>query len=141
LESEGRVLMLRDGDDATYTLPTAARLGSADDDDSLLGRFRELGVESKITFLFAVYESESGQEHCVYYRGDIVRGPAESRSVSLFSFHEIPWDGIADSALRDMLARYVKERSENRFGIYVGDNEHGQVQELTENYFGSTGWS
>ena len=139
LESEGRILMLRD--DGEYVLPTAARLGSADDGDSLMGKIRGLGIEAKITFLFAVYESETGQGHCVYYRGDIVSGPSESPSLHMFAFHEMPWKEIADSALRDMLVRYVREHSESRFGIYVGDDERGQVQTLSENYFGSTGWS
>ncbi len=141
LESEGRVLMLREGTEGAYVLPTAPRLGSPEERDSLLAKFRDLGLEAKITFLFAVYESDSGHEHRVYYRGDIVDGPVEDPAVRMFAFDEIPWDGITDSALRDMLMRYVSERSENRFGIYVGDNESGQIQTLSENYFGSTGWS
>ena len=145
LEHEGRILMLREegGENAkdTFVLPAAARLGGPDEPGSLLATLLDLGIEAKITFLFAVYESDSGDEHRVYYRGDMVTNPAEGGQISLFGFDEIPWDGITDGALRDMLVRYVAERSENRFGIYVGDNERGQVQSLSEDYGGSPGWS
>lgn len=141
LESEGRILMIRDGAKGPYALPTAARLGGPEEAGSLMATFVDLGLEAKITFLFAVYESEAGDEHRVYYRGDIVSGPVDGAPVSLFAFDEIPWDGIADSALRDMLVRYVAERSENRFGIYVGDDERGRIHSLSEDYGGSPGWS
>ena len=142
LESEGRILMLRDGGgEGGYVLPSAARLGGPDEPGSLLAEILGFGIEAKITFLFAVYESDNGDEHRVYYRGDIVAGPAEGAPVALFTFDEIPWSDINDSALRDMLTRYVVERSENRFGIYVGDNERGHVQSLSEDYGGSPGWS
>jgi flavin-dependent trigonelline monooxygenase, reductase component len=32
--------------------------------------------------------------------------------------------------VRSMLQRYVRERSEDAFGIYVGDTEAGTVQTL-----------
>lgn len=133
LESEGQILMLRDGD--RFVLPTGSSLGGPDDATTLMGRIKDLGIKANIAFLFAVFESEDGLEHSVYYRGEIVYGPEDQPGVRMFAFDEIPWDRIDDSALREMLRRYVAERSENRFGIYVGDNERGQIHALSESYF------
>jgi hypothetical protein len=46
-------------------------------------------------------------------------------------FDQIPWDRVRDEAVRAMLQRFVRERSEDTFGIYVGDAERGTVQALT----------
>jgi hypothetical protein len=37
---------------------------------------------------------------------------------------------LHDEAVRSMLQRYVRERSEDAFGIYVGDTEAGKIQTL-----------
>ncbi len=135
LESDGKILMLKDPQSGTYVLPTGSSLGSADDEKSLYGKVRALGVGADISFLFAVYESDNGNCQWVYYRGEIVYGPKEDPAVRMFGFDEMPWDKITDSALQTMLRRYVTERTENRFGIYVGDNERGQIHALSESYF------
>lgn len=135
LESEGRILMLRQGDQGAFVLPTGVSLGNGRDGDSLLGKLHALGVQADIAFLFAVFESDNGRQHSVYYRGEIVHGPVENAGIRMFAFDEIPWDKLADPPLRTMLKRYVSERSENRFGIYVGDNERGQIHALSESYF------
>lgn len=48
----------------------------------------------------------------------------------MLRFDEIPWDRLRDDAIRSMLRRYVHERSEDVFGVYVGDTERGTVQTL-----------
>jgi hypothetical protein len=37
---------------------------------------------------------------------------------------------VRDEALRSMLERFVRERREDTFGIYVGDAKRGTVQTL-----------
>lgn len=135
LERDGKILLLKESGSDGYTLPTGTTLGNVSDRTSLLGRLGELGVGAEISFLFAVYESENGKEQSVFYRGEIAFGPREDDTVRMFDFDELPWDRIRETGLGGMLRRYVSERTENRFGIYVGDQERGQVHALSESYF------
>ncbi len=53
--------------------------------------------------------------------------PAEG---SFTPFDDIPWRLLPDDAMRSMLRRYVEEREQDTFGVYVGDLEAGEVQPL-----------
>ncbi|MEA3127281.1 MAG: flavin-dependent trigonelline monooxygenase, reductase component [Caballeronia sp.] len=64
----------------------------------------------------------------IYYRGRIVDDAPAAADVRYVPLGAIPWDRIRDPAVESMLRRYVKERTENAFGIYVGDVEKGMVQ-------------
>ena len=39
---------------------------------------------------------------------------------------------IADPAIRSMLARYARERAEDTFGVYVGNEVEGEVRPLAK---------
>jgi hypothetical protein len=56
--------------------------------------------------------------------------PQSGGPIRIVPLPQIPWDAIPDDAVRSMLQRYVRERSEDAFGIYVGDTETGTVQPL-----------
>jgi hypothetical protein len=68
----------------------------------------------------------------IYYRGRVIdRGAAWMDStIRIVPLAQIPWNELRDDAVRSMLERYVRERSEDAFGIYVGDTEAGKVQTL-----------
>ena len=68
----------------------------------------------------------------IYYRGRVIdNGSAWMDSaIRIVPLAQIPWDQLHDEAVRSMLQRYVRERSEDAFGIYVGDTEAGKVQTL-----------
>jgi len=57
-----------------------------------------------------------------------VEGRAETGR--LVAPSEIPWGELPDFATQSMLRRYVSERSESRFGIYVGTSAAGTVKGL-----------
>lgn len=129
LESDGHVLLIED-DQGNLSLPVGSRLGPASDPKSLLGRLQKLQVDAEIGFLFAVFEHDQSGSLNVYYRGQIRRAPGEGAGARMIPLDEIPWERLPDSALRSMLGRYVNERVEDRFGVYVGDFEAGQVHPL-----------
>lgn len=125
-------------------LPRAARLEPASDAGSLQGMLAALGLTAHLDFLFAVFEGHSpgqpaqpqGAGVQIYYRGrasvsdranDTAKHPAHLRLVPL---DQIAASDVRDSAVRSMLQRYVRERSEDTFGIYIGDHEAGTVQPL-----------
>jgi flavin-dependent trigonelline monooxygenase, reductase component len=115
-------------------LPTGVKLDPASDPASLRGVLAQLGLDAHLDFLFAVFEAGSGKSQSVqiYYRGRVAdaRAVDGNRAVRIVALSEIPWDAIRDDAVRSMLERYVRERREDAFGIYVGDSEAGTVQPL-----------
>ena len=115
-------------------LPAGIRLEPSSDANSLRGVLATLGLDAHLDFLFAVFEEGSGHAPGVhvYYRGRVSSDGLASRSarVCVVPLGAIPWECIRDDAVRSMLQRYVRERSEDAFGIYVGDTAAGKVQSL-----------
>ncbi|MEX3937669.1 flavin reductase [Paraburkholderia phymatum] len=115
-------------------LPAGIKLEPASDQASLRGVLAKLGLDAHLDFIFAVFESGSGQTPSVqvYYRGRVIDSGAAwiDSSIRIVPLSRIPWDELRDEAVRSMLERYVRERSEDAFGIYVGDTEAGTVQTL-----------
>ncbi|MDR6203983.1 MULTISPECIES: flavin reductase family protein [Paraburkholderia] len=119
-------------------LPTGIKLEPASDAASLRGVLAKLGLDVHLDFIFAVFESgsapASGQPASVqiYYRGRVIDNGAAwmDSAIRIVPLAQIPWDQLHDEAVRSMLQRYVRERSEDAFGIYVGDTEAGKIQTL-----------
>jgi flavin reductase (DIM6/NTAB) family NADH-FMN oxidoreductase RutF len=129
IEHEEAILFERDGENGTLSLPSAARIGGADDSGSLLSKVKTAGVDVELSFLFAVYEDPETGFHNIVYRGE-ARAVEDPARAALIPFRDIPWDDIPDAAVRSMLERYVREREEDAFGIYVGDTASGRVRPL-----------
>jgi flavin reductase (DIM6/NTAB) family NADH-FMN oxidoreductase RutF len=132
LEHNGGVVLLETA--TGYQLPTGTRLEPASDAGSLRGVLAKLGIEAQLDFLFAVFEdpkAPSGAQQ-IYYRGHSVGALPQTGPVRVVPLDEIPWDKLADDAVRSMLQRFVKERCEDAFGIYIGDTESGSVQPLAK---------
>ncbi|MBB3000323.1 flavin reductase (DIM6/NTAB) family NADH-FMN oxidoreductase RutF [Paraburkholderia tropica] len=117
-----------------FQLPTGVKLEPASDAASLRGVLAKLGLAAHLDFLFAVFESGQGPSSSVqvYYRGRVNSSAAAmmDNAIHIVPLSQIPWSKLRDEAVRAMLQRYVRERSEDAFGIYVGDNEAGTVQAL-----------
>lgn len=129
IERDGAVLLLPDeARDGGLRLPLGERFGSSGDPRSLSGALAALGLEAEMGFLFAVFEDPQSGAQSIYYRGEATGGtPAEG---SFAPFDDIPWQCLPDDATRAMLRRYVEEREQDTFGVYVGDFEEGEVQAL-----------
>lgn len=129
IEHEQRILVRTSAESDVSILPTASSIGNCEDSQSLLGRLQQLGIETRLPFVYAVYDDNGMQN--VYYRDEIEKTPAISESADYrwFGFDEIPWSRIDDQAVRVMLTRYVNERRNDSFGIYVGNAESGEVHQ------------
>jgi flavin reductase (DIM6/NTAB) family NADH-FMN oxidoreductase RutF len=130
LEREGRILFLEDPATGTLILPSAASLGrDKAEKGSLKERMNSLGITAEIEFLYAVFEGPGHGTHSVFYRGDVTATvPIAGVATTFFPLAEIPWDRLSDDAVRGMLRRYVGERLEDTFGIYVGTVDTGTVK-------------
>lgn len=132
LEHDDQVLLIEDRETGKLALPSGARLGNHDDPYSLQGRLQKHNIDAEIGFIFAVFEDDNTGTLSVYYRGQLRSTETLDETARLFPFEAIPWERLPDSAVGSMLRRYVNERTEDQFGIYVGDFDYGQVQQLAK---------
>jgi len=133
LENEDGILFLAGGD-GRIDLPEGISLEPDSDPASLHGLLRRLGVSAQLGFLFAVFEDPRSGAGAVsvYYRGAIKNPVPAGHAMRVIPFADIPWEKLRDDAIRSMLRRYVHERSEDTFGIYIGDADSGTVQPLAK---------
>jgi len=132
LENEGRVLFF-ETTEGSYQLPAGQGLGAANEPRSLRGRLATKAIDAELGFLYAVWDdaTDASRTH-VYYRGTVdapVSGDGQIRFVEIERIAELK---IADPAVRSMLARYARERAEDTFGVYVGNEVEGEVRPLAK---------
>ncbi|CAD6549921.1 hypothetical protein LMG24235_04738 [Paraburkholderia sabiae] len=126
-------LVLLDTEDGLQ-LPTGVKLQPESDSGSLRGVLAKLGLTAHLDFIFSVFESGNGPASSVsvVYRGRVNSSLAAmmDMSIRIVPLSRIPWGELRDDTVRTMLQRYLRERSEDAFGIYVGDAQAGTVQAL-----------
>lgn len=132
LESDGRVLFL-EAADGSHQLPAGRGLGAASDARSLRGKLAAKAIDADLGFLYAVWDdaTDASRTH-VYYRGTVgapLSGDGHIRLVDIDRMADLK---IADPAVRSMLARYARERTEDQFGVYVGNEVEGEVRPLAK---------
>ena len=109
--------------------PCADRLGVPGDDDGLYGLLASAGVTATLSFVYSVYEDETRHSQCIYYRG-VASHLSRSAKEHLLPIDAIPWVEFDDPAVISMLQRYVREKGNDAFGIYIGDEKQGRVEQL-----------
>ena len=131
LEHGGAIVLVEDGHGG-LDLPKSPALGGTTEADGLIGYLRRLGLQAELGFLFSVFEDpERGAgAMSVIYRGYLREAPPKDAAVVLAKLDAIPWERVRGGALTAMLRRYIAERLQDGFGIYVGDAERGTVQSL-----------
>ncbi|WP_206535009.1 flavin reductase, partial [Mesorhizobium sp. M7A.F.Ca.US.007.01.2.1] len=129
LENGGRILFVETADG--FELPRGRGLGSAGDGNSLRGLLAAKAIEAQLGFLFAVWDDAGpvSRTH-VYYRGTFDVPASSDRGIRLIEIDAIEGLKIADSAIRSMLTRYIRECSVDAFGVYVGNDVEGEVRPL-----------
>ena len=66
---------------------------------------------------------------------DLYRGRAPAPISTIAGWRTVPVAalsdlGLSDTALQSMLNRYAKERTQDAFGIYIGNHVEGEVRHL-----------
>ncbi|AZO44433.1 alpha/beta fold hydrolase [Mesorhizobium sp. M7D.F.Ca.US.005.01.1.1] len=132
LENDGRVLFFETSD-GFHELPAGRGLGTPKDPRSLKGHLAAKTIDAQLGFLFAVWDDAAAPSRThVYYRGTIDGPCSDDRRIRLVDIEQITDLRIADPAVRSMLARYVRERTEDAFGVYVGNEVEGEVRPLAK---------
>ncbi|TIO48838.1 MAG: alpha/beta fold hydrolase [Mesorhizobium sp.] len=132
LENEGRVLFFETAE-GSYQLPAGRGLGAANDARSLRGKLAARAIDAELGFLYAVWDdaTDAARTH-VYYRGTVDAPVSGDRQIRFVEIERIAELKIADPAVRSMLARYARERAEDTFGVYVGNEVEGEVRPLAK---------
>ncbi len=130
VERKGEILLLED--EEGLHLPHAPRLGNEQDEDSLLGKLKSLGLLTNAYYLFAVFENSKTNILSIIYRM-LTEEISEINSGTFYAFNDIPLEKIPDELTQMMLKRYISERNRDAFGIYVGDQEKGAIEPLARN--------
>ncbi len=131
LERDGAIVLVDDGQGG-LDLPKGGVLGIATDSDSLSGNLWRLGLDAELGFLFAIYEdpARGASAMSIVYRGQLKTMSPVTAPAVLMPLDEVPWERVRDAALATMLRRFIAERSQDLFGVYVGDAERGTVRSL-----------
>ncbi len=131
VDHEGAILFVADGKGG-FDLPWSSGLGTEDGSSGLRGTLRGLGLVADIGLLFSVFEDRrrGASAMSVVYRGTLAARPQISRSFKFIDHADVAAASVADKAVQAMLLRYVEERRNDVFGVYVGDSDSGKVQRL-----------
>ena len=128
VEHDGRILLRGDGAGG-WGLPTASRRKAGNRID--LDEAGTVALLSDDAFLYSVFDVADQEPGYVVYRsilsGHGGEAPDLPPSLRFFAPDELPWDRIPVRQIRAMLRRYLHERSEARFGIYVDSGDGGRV--------------
>jgi hypothetical protein len=130
-EHDGRIVLVKQGEH--WWLPTGKSLGeSTGEPGSLFDVLRKHGIEGSVSFVFSIAHDEESGRINVYYRGELSSGPPrESETVRMAPLDALPWAEMPPKpSHRLMLDRYMRERAEARFGIYVGTTRGGKIRSL-----------
>lgn len=125
IEMAGGVLLIRDPG-GRLALPGAGSLGRRSDKHGLHAQLAQMNVQARLDFVFSVYEDQNGS--CVVYRGraDGPSGALPANAV-VVPLAMLETQAFVDDATASLLTRYVRERSLDAFGVYVGDAAQGEV--------------
>jgi flavin reductase (DIM6/NTAB) family NADH-FMN oxidoreductase RutF len=130
VEHNWSLLLRKDAASGALSLPAAPNLGDANKPGSLLQLLAQRGLHQPALFVFAIFDD--GDEHNVLYRTEIesLESFKTDDDLAFHRFDAIDWDLIADEAIRRTIERYVRERSDDSFGVYVGGGPDGIRQAL-----------
>lgn len=128
VEHEGRILLRNDGSGG-WGLPAASRRKAGD--VVSLDEQGTVALRADGAFLYSVFDVADQEPGYVVYRSVLSdqggKTPELPSSLKFFAPDELPWERIPVRQIRAMLRRYLHERREARFGIYVDSSDGGRV--------------
>lgn len=127
IEAEDNLLLRSDGKGG-WVLPTARRRKA--DSRLMIDDGDALSLVSEDTFLYSVFDVADSDPGYLIYRARLAADAAGAElpaGLRFFPIDALPYGLIPTHELRSMLRRYVRERQEKRFGIYMDTGDGGRV--------------
>jgi hypothetical protein len=133
IEDDGRIL-LRSSGEGKWSLPIAKGRQKTTQLD--LDEAGTVALLPDTTFLYSVFDVSEGDPGYIIYRGRLAASEEAAddmaRGLRFFPIDELPFDAIGERDIVAMLRRYVYERSQNRFGVYVDAVDGGRVAMIND---------
>lgn len=107
--------------DAGLDLPTDADVAA------LLSALEQQGIHATVDFVFSVFDTPKGSR--IVYRGRAAQAPDVAR-LRYVPVDQLTSLELADAAVQSMLTRYANERHQDTFGVYIGNQDSGEVRTL-----------
>ncbi|NVZ67228.1 flavin reductase, partial [Pseudomonas gingeri] len=81
------------------------------------------------TFLYSIFDVEDKDPGDMVFRAHIADSETKDlpEGLEFFNVNGIPFDAVPSNELRAVVRRYVKERQDQKFSIYMGSSDGGRV--------------
>lgn len=124
-------LLLIKQDDGRYDVPRAEP-GGEGEESRINAAMTKLGIEVHNKVLFSVVEGRHHQRISIYYRCNVEPGEPLPPGAKYFAADTLPFNNLSRPDLGTILKRYLEEKNAGQFGIYVGDEHQGHIEQIAE---------
>ncbi len=124
-------LLFIEQSDGRFDVPRAEP-GGEGDESRINAAMTKLGIEVHNKVLFSVVEGRHHQRISIYYRCNVEPGEPLPSTAKYFKMEALPIDQLARPDLAHVLKRYLEEKNSGQFGIYVGDEHQGHIEQIAE---------
>jgi flavin reductase (DIM6/NTAB) family NADH-FMN oxidoreductase RutF len=130
IDYQDQILLVRQ-DDGSYDVPRAEP-GSESENSRIDAAMAKLGFEVHNKTLFSVVEGRHHQRISIYYRCNVTPSGPLSTTAKFFKPENIPFGKLSRPDVANILRRYLEEKNTGQFGIYVGDEHQGHIEQIAE---------
>ncbi|ADZ91667.1 flavin reductase family protein [Marinomonas mediterranea] len=110
-----------------YRLPETLMSFGRSSQSSLKDYFSELGIHAQVGQVFSVYEKNNSGYFSAYYRAE-ASSQCELEDFEFIHFDKLTGADFASSDIESMVSRYVEEKQNGVFRLYIGNEKEGEVR-------------
>lgn len=124
IEHNGAVLLSQK--EGRATLPNT----STDDNTNAVSAIKQFltdhGMDARLGAVFSIYENTKTNTNYIFYRA--TASSSDTKGLGEYvAIDDIAEQDFATSAMNSMMTRYATESENGLYGVYVGQEEHGNV--------------
>ncbi len=131
IKKDNHIWLLKDAD-GSFKLPYVVQDCYSGILDKLINKIGEYGLQCNLETVYSIYNTEQDNKHFIYYSASIAKiseeemPQQEGHWISLDNLKQIKFE---NKAISIMLNRYAEEEETGITGLYLGDEQNGQVHQ------------
>ncbi|TDO95331.1 flavin reductase family protein [Marinomonas balearica] len=110
-----------------YSLPETSMAAGRSSQSSLKEYFHSIGISAEVGQVFSVYEKSQTGSFSAYYRAE-ANSKCDVAECEFVSFDALSGVTFASSDIASMVSRYVEEKQNGVFRLYIGNEKEGEVR-------------
>ncbi len=124
VENDNRIFVVRKSGE--LSLPSVRLPGGAPARSGIKAQLEEIGIIAEIGRVYSVYHDTKSNDRFIYFRatGTLQSKKDGGEYVSIEAAASAAWSDAAEGV---MVRRYLEERGNNQFGLYIGDTFSGEI--------------